>query len=633
MKMAAAKMKRGVAGWIACGLVCAWSSVAFAQAGDDASMPATVEEDPTAKPTDGEEGGEVPDSAIAPTQRMINRPAVPTMVPKETPEGPVRWRIRMNNTINTRDNMDFRVRNEVSPQEILNSDDRLTYGAAQVRAGVDWDVAKGVTMGVGVGHTSIFGLRALGDENMLFFDAIKLGWTPVDTESVKFTATFGRQFFNIGGAPRDYFMSDLVDGLVLDLDLKEAGRLRVLAVDIIGTMTRPDETTFQSRQNTISSDLNFRGDNYTVRTGAVYELTQLVEGLDARAFGFFADIGSGRPGATGSDRVYGGQLGNFTDNDYTWMGGLRAGYTYKTETLQVGGYGEFARSGGIDRKDRTIGLFDVVTEGNAFGAGLMAQLKSGTMIFDVNGNFFRADGPQYASSNGMQFNHGFVSFKGNQVGGLALDDTAGWHPSAYVGSWKGVEDSPQEQERKAGTQVISGQIGVAVQDAVKVQLGIWHLQSTGSTGVNEGNIDQIARELPYGYSEADLRAQTRIGKTLGTEFDLGLTYLASETLNVFAVGAIFTPGDYYAQEISRSGGSALGSSDPQNFWVVTAGMSLNYLGASGQEPAAAPTEVAPSEEPKAEVKPQPVVKPAVVEPVAPVESPVENTVVDESAPN
>jgi hypothetical protein len=407
----------------------------------------------------------------------------------------------------------------------------------------------------------------------------------------------------------------------------------VLAVDIIGTMTRPDETTFQSRQNTISSDLNFRGDNYTVRTGAVYELTQLVEGLEARAFGFFADVGSGRPGATGSDRVYGGQLGNFTDNDYTWMGGLRAGYTHTMDTLKIGGYAEFARSGGIDRKDRTIGLFDVVTEGNAFGAGLMTQLTSGKLIFDVNGNFFRADGPQYASSNGMMFNHGFVSFKGNQVGGLALDDTAGWHPSAYVGSWRGVDNTPQDQERKAGTQVISGQLGVAVQDAVKIQLGVWHLQSTGTTGVTEGNIDQIARELPYGYSEADLRAQTRIGKTLGTELDLGLTYLASETLNIFAVGAVFLPGDYYAQEISRSGGSALGSPDPQNFWVVTAGMTLNYLGASGQEPAAAPTVVAPSEEPAPALQPAPVVKPApvIVAPVAPVE-PTDGAL-DDSTPN
>jgi hypothetical protein len=623
--MMAAKIKRGACWLVVCGLMCGWASVAWAQADDAATVPTTLEEESATKGLVGAQRGEVPDSAIAPSQRLINRPAVP-VTPKaaaEAPTGPVRWRLRMNNTLNSRDNLDFRARNEESPQEILNSDDRQTYGAASVRAGLDWDVADGVSVGVSVGHNSVFGLRALGDDNTLFFDAIKLSWTPVDRESVKFTATFGRQFFNIGGAARDYFMSDLVDGLVLDLNMKAGGRLRVLAVDIIGTIARPDEVNFLSRQNTTSSDLNFRGDNYTVRTGLVYELGELVEGLDARAFGFFADVGAGRPGATGSDRVYGGQLGNFSDNDYTWMAGLRSGYTYESDSLKVGGYAEFARSGGIDRKDRTIGLFDVVTEGNGIGAGVDAQIKSGTLVVDIGGGFFRADGPQYASSNGMLFNHGFVSFKGNQVGGLLLDDTAGWHPSAYVGSYRGVENTPQEQERKAGTQVISGRLGVGVKDTMQVELGLWHLVSTGQTRINEDNIDQIARELPYGFSQADLEAQTRLGKTLGTELDLGVTYLASEALHIFAVGAVMLPGDYYAQEISRTGGSALGSPDPQTAWVVTAGMSLNYESAAGAEEAAKP-----SEEPVA-----PAVQAAPAPAPAPVEEQADGGMTDESSPN
>jgi hypothetical protein len=569
-----------IASALIAGLVCAWSAPAWAQVDDAAVQQASQEEDPATLGLEGPQGDDIKDSDLAPTQRLINRPTVPRSTvrdPGQEDKGPVRWRVRMNNTINTRDNMDFRARNEESPQEILNSDDRLTYGAALVRAGVDWDVSKGITLGIGVGHNSVFGLRALGDENMIFFDALRLTWTPVDTEDASVSMTFGRQFFNIGGAPRDFFMSDLVDGLVATIDLKKAGRLRILGFDIIGTMARPDEVTFLSRQVTTSSDLNFRGDNYTVRTGAVYELTELVDGLEARAFGFFADVGAGRPGSTGSDRVYGGQLGNFSDNDYVWMAGARAGYTFKNDDgFQIGGYGEFARSGGVDRKDRTIGLFDVLTEGNAFGAGINSQITSGTLVFDIGAGFFRADGPQYAASNGMMFNHGFVSFKGNQVGGLALDDTSGWHPTAYVGSWRGVDNTPQEQERKAGTQVISGSLGFGVKDTMQIQLGIWHLQDTGISNVDFDNIDVIARDLPYGFSEADLQAQERMGKTLGTELDLGFSYLASEHLNIFAVGAIFIPSDYYGVEISRTGGSALGSPNPQNFWVVTAGMALNY---------------------------------------------------------
>ncbi len=499
--------------------------------------------------------------------------------------GDIRWRLTIISRLQLRDDLDFRPLDESSPQAVLDTDDRLTFGFTQLRAGVEYDVSDRATAVISVAHNGLWGGQVFGDlrtDNMFFMDKLYFDWTPVRSDAIDVKARFGRQYFEIGGARRDFFFRDVVDGLTLDVDLKAAGKLKILGVDIVGTQLRPDEVDFVTRQRSASSNVNFRGDTNTYRTGVVYENTTAIPGLEARAFGFYADVGSGNfCDSTGSDISYCGKLANFSDNDYNWMAGGRVGYFHRGDSLKVGGYGEFARSGGIDRKDTSTGLLDVTADGNAFGAGVLADIGLGNALeLNLTGEFFRADGASYSSSNGVLFNHGFVSFKGNHIGGLAMDDTAGWHPSAYVGSYRGVENAPQEQERRGGTQTLHAQVGFGQVGAYRVNAGVWHLTDTGTSGLEEADIARVSQNLPFGYSQADLEAQQRLGKTLGVELDLGVTVQAADYISLYAQGAMFMPGDFYDRGITRSGGTALGRApgqELQNMWAVVTGVTLDWF--------------------------------------------------------
>lgn len=500
----------------------------------------------------------------------------------------VDFQLRIASRVLGINNVDFRDLSDTDDnvQDQFDSDDQRLYGANNMIANVAFTPSDEIALKIGMRHNSLWGggrFFSLNSDNVLFVDNLFMEWTPIDTENFSVTARVGRQYFEIGGAgefggsKRDYFFWDVVDGLTLDIGMGVAGKLRILGMDIAGAQYRPDEVDFYTRQDNPTSDVNFRGQSATKRFGAIYENTEAVEGLEVRAFGFYSDIGAGSNRAIGTagDLCYGGQLCNFTDNDFSWMAGTRIGYFFRNdaETLEIGAYGEFARSGGIDRKDTRVGLRDVQMAGNALGGGLLADVDLGSIDLGAGLQFFRADGASYGSSDGILFNHGFVGFKGAHVGGGLADDTMGWHPSAYVSATNGIDQASQDQQRKAGTQSIYAGIDVGILDRADINLGAWILTDTGR-GMDEGEVNAVARDLPFGYTLADLLAQQRLGKALGTELDAGVSIKAHERINIFSQGGLFLPGEFYQGEISRTGGTALGSDSPANAWLIAGGISM-----------------------------------------------------------
>jgi hypothetical protein len=330
--------------------------------------------------------------------------------------------------------------------------------------------------------------------------------------------------------------------------------------------------------------MGFRGDTNVMRFGGVYQNTELVDGLDLRAFGFYSDIGaSTRGGSTGSDRTIHGSLGNFSDHDYSWMAGTRAGYTWEgSGGFEIGGFGEFARSGGVDRKDREIGLRDVNNNGNAYGAGIHTSYGTKEDFFGIDARvrWFHADGGIYTGKggSGTQSSHGFVSMKGDEIGGINLNRYAGFHPSAYVGG-DGVMDMPNNISRKSGTELIQGAVGLDFSQYFHTELKAAYMWDTSTAFIKPGQIDDIATDLPFGYTEADLEAQQRFGKPLGTELNLSLQYKPNKPLSFYALGGAFLPGAFYETKIDRNVSgrfTALGSDSPQPFWVVAGGTTLKF---------------------------------------------------------
>lgn len=486
------------------------------------------------------------------------------------------------------DNQDYRDYEPTQPEpwiDIYDTDDRANIFYTRVSSGFGYQVLDDVGVQLSLSHSGLWGGDKMGGANafggFLFMDRLFVEWNAVKLPGVEITTQIGRQPFEIGGAYRDYFFDDVIDGVIVDIDLKKGGKIRLLPVDLYSSTLRPDDVNLAAGINSVgtipqSSSARYDGDTNTFRMGAIYENTELVKGLELRAFGFYADIGASGPLGTGSDRTFGGAHGNVADNDYNWMAGTRIGYTIDAGNFKMLAYGEFARSGGLDRKATNLGLFDVLADGNAFGAGLVPSLTVNEN-FGVRGRvqFFMADGADHAADGGMMFNHGFVSFKGAQIGGLAANRIAGWHPSAYVAT-DGISHDPHARERKAGTMVIHGGIGLDLIKKLSLDVDFYTYADTSSTNYDFTQAITDSAELPFGYDEFDLRAQERLGKNLGFELDSKLAFNPNDVLGFYVGGAVMFAGDFYKIEVSRRVGTAIGATEPDLFWAVSAGTNLTF---------------------------------------------------------
>lgn len=484
----------------------------------------------------------------------------------------------------TANNLDMRPLDNETFIDIYDSDDRGTLIFTRLGAHLEYDVLDDTTVAVGASHSGAWGGDSIGAANafggIFYVDRLNLAWNPLRGESFQLGFTFGRQHFGIGGATHDFFLDDVIDGVVIEAGFGKGGKLRLMPIDMYA-LQRPDDFTFGAAlgyagPDTRESAVGFDGDTNTIRFGGVYENTELVDGLHFRVFGFYADIGAGAAPHTGADRVLYGAHGNFADNDYNWLAGTRVGYNLDGDAFDLGIYGEYARSGGLDRKAVQIGVRDVAASGNAFGAAVTPKIDAENLTLRLIGQFFMADGANYTGAEGLAFNYGFVSMKGDQIGGLAMSRFAGWHPTAYVGT-RGVHFSPQDTSRKAGTLVVHGGVGVDLMEKLHLDLDLWWFKDNSSTGIdNFDNLDALADELPFGYTEADLIPQERLGKALGMELDGRLGYTPNEALDLYVQGGMFMPGAFYEIEIPRTGGTALGAESPATFWALLLGTTVRF---------------------------------------------------------
>lgn len=587
----------------ACALVALLASSNTAMAQEDPPIPEdptsteeleTAERDPEPVSTNapigkvevvGDNKSSTASSSKAPSKAEATTEAA---APDATTETSGEKRFRPTFTIKsegvTADNLDMRPLNNETFIDIYDSDDRGTLLFTQLGADLEYDVLDDTTVAIGASHSGAWGGDSLGAANafggVFYVNRLNVKWMPVSGDNFTLGGTIGRQRFGIGGAARDFFLDDTIDGIIIEAGFGKAGKLRLMPLDLYA-LQRPDDISFGAALGYAGPDVQyssvgFNGDTNTMRFGGVYELTELVEGLAVRAFGFYADIGAGPAPHTGADKVFYGAHGNFADNDYNWMGGLRAGYDLDLDMFKLGVYGEYARSGGLDRKATQVGVRDVAADGNAFGGAIQPQLDLDNLTIRLIGQFFYADGASYTEAEGLAFNYGFVSMKGAQAGGLNMSRFAGWHPSAYVGT-RGVHFDPHDISRKAGTMTLHAGLGFDLIEKIAIDFDLYTFQDTSSTGITDfDNLDQLSDELPFGYTEADLIPQERLGRSLGLELNARVGYTPSDLLALYVQGGMFTPGAFYEIEIPRTGGTALGAEEPANFWAVLGGATVTF---------------------------------------------------------
>ncbi len=399
---------------------------------------------------------------------------------------------------------------------------------------------------------------------------LALGVNLFESNGLSADLSMGRQPFSIGGVPKDFMMSGSVDGLVATVGLGSAGRLRIVPFDFFSGQELPEAgyTRYATGRDTT---FGFDGDNFTYRSGAAYDtaVTLPAQRLDLGAYYFFAGIGGSDYTGTGADLSYGGQLGNFSDGDYQNLYGARAAWKLElggdgdlstSGATVVGAYLEGAMSQGVDRQALVAEYDEVKTDGNAFGAGIDLSLPLSSALIELGGSFYHFDGGDF-DSNGMEFSGGFTGFRGSKVGGVAIGRLAGWRPSASLAP-DGVDRSPQQQSRTAGTEFVSGTLSATFGDTA-IKVSGWHYRDTSHTFVDFNALDLIP-DPPYGYSRAEIAAQKRFGKALGTEWEAVLSHRIDD-LKLSAVGGIFLPDNFYEVEVDRivdGDDTALGGSEP-----------------------------------------------------------------------
>lgn len=475
-------------------------------------------------------------------------------------------------------NLDFRALDESSDQAILDSDDRGSFAFTGAALDLGFQVDDRTRFVFGVSHRGLWGNDQIGNINRfggwLYFTGLYVEHA-LGTGDNAVRLRLGRQPFDIGGlnGGREYILYDILDMIRVDVPLGEHFTLVAIPIDVPSGVSVNDGADFVSYigQSAVET-FNFGGDLMTRRHGLVLQANDLAGSIDARAYGFYTDVGAL---GSGSDITYGGLLGNFSDNDWVANYGVRASGRFGP----IAPFAHFDGSVGIDRKE--LVAQDVNTTGFAWGAGVTVATGSALeeeRPDDATGlraelSYFDALGPAYHSKNGLLYSHGYVGMKAQQVGGTLFNRFLGFHPTSYV-SMFGITDNPHDRSRKSGTRVLHARLGYELPGPLRFSAAWWMLQDTGVTNLDLSKLDSL--DPPFGYARDAMAAQERLGKLLGHELNVDVGVEATEHLDFFANGAIILPGDFYAIEVARVAGTALGSSDPKNPWALNAGARLRF---------------------------------------------------------
>jgi hypothetical protein len=468
------------------------------------------------------------------------------------------------------DNLDFRKLDETcGDQCILDTDDRGSFAYTGIQAEIAYKPYENLGFKLAASHRGLWGGDQIGLVNgfggFVYVNALQVDWTPFkkDDEHLGTTFRFGRQTYSLGGiddAP-DFVFWDVIDGVRVDIPLGP-GHVEAIPISVISGVPAANDVNFLTYVGQAQpSPFNFRGDTMSRRSGLQYVLDGVSDKFDARAYLFYNDVSSN---GTGSDISYHGELGNFADNDWVSNYGLRA-------HLNLGAFrawGEFAGSFGIDRKE--LVAEDANTDGFAYGAGVALDTGDEDAGFRGRLSYWEAQGPVYRQS-GLMYSHGYVSMKGQQVGGIVANRYLGWHPSAYTG-YGGVENNPQDTDRKSGTRSISARAGYDLPQHVNFEVEYWLMQDTGLSQVDFGNLNDLT--APYGYSREEFAAEERLGKTLGHEIDADVEAEIGEHVTAWIEGGILLPGAYYAIRTNRVAGTQLGGEEMG--WATSAGMAVEF---------------------------------------------------------
>jgi hypothetical protein len=182
-------------------------------------------------------------------------------------------------------------------------------------------------------------------------------------------------------------------------------------------------------------------------------------------------------------------------------------------------------------------------------------------------SYFFADGGRYFA-NGQQYSHGFVSFKGDQVGGILADLYWGVHPTAYT-SHQGTVNELWRADRKTGTEFKHLGFYFGIMSNLFLKLDWWRMEDTNQFSFLQSRrrfnpsflwrnnsspnldiydllFDRVAEFYPE--NAAVIQASRRAGAPLGEEYNVGLDWNVFRGFKVWATWGVLVPMRYFATQ-------------------------------------------------------------------------------------
>ena len=485
-------------------------------------------------------------------------------------------------------NGDLRKTDNTSRATVENTDDEIFIANTEIGASVDVQILDYIKLNCEIYRPSFWGNDSLqtGTTTLNLFIRLlsfelDINQTLLKSPLFDLNLKIGRQeygVFNPDFEQKTYIYGDVIDGITAKFFLKGIGVGVDAMVDFF-SLNSPTTTIYSllsPRQNyTVAY---FNGDVNIFKLGVMpyYRMelqNSLIQMVEARPFFLFARlgaVGNGSYNQGGAEQSALGFQGNFADND--WV--MNFGLTAYAEASFFNVSGEFAYAIGIDRKSSSkpdvniSGLLAHLQAEVDFGwLSMVSPLKLDWLKLGFNLMF--ASGAA-TDTNGNYINYGYVSFKGNKIGGMLFTTYYGSYPSAIV-NYDGIIYEPIEASRRAGTAAISFDLGVEDFDFTTMAKGTqgltaglegWFYWDTSSTSYNS-NVTQST----YVYD------QRRFGKFMGVEMDGKIEYSFSD--GVFDVGieaGFFVPYQYFLYPVSIT--TAPYGLD--TFWGVSVYTGLNF---------------------------------------------------------
>ncbi len=458
------------------------------------------------------------------------------------------WKMFFRVNLLSYNNMDLRDLDASSFTAVENTDDRIFLVSSEVQINTQGSILNNLDVflvGVLSGYWGNDSLSYQGGEHGLDFSRLMLRW---DLASVISEMPFFQMFLDAGRFTlstseefytRHYIFKDTVDAVRLYW-LTRSGWGMDSFFDFYGLNSPVYGVFALDRDRQPDTQAYFDGNVNTYRMGFIlfYRrrfMSGLLRQLEWDSYVLYSRIGaSGKSSHSGgSETTYGGLTGNTPDGD--WLINTGSSLFLRSKIIWIKLEGAYAW--GRDFKSDPGELWDI--------AGIMLHAAGALdwRPFNRSGGSLGAEWlysqGAYADAEGKILQPGFVSFKGDRVGGCVMRDYWGMYPSAFLNN-EGIDMSLYSASRRAGLIALHTWQELRLEGnkktSVRITLDQWWYQDNNVTLLDFSRVDLNPQQ-------AD---QKRWGLPLGLETDMALRFFVRQKWQFGMECGIFFPDRYFS---------------------------------------------------------------------------------------